>query len=481
MSRVLKQLRRVRKSADPDAVHDLRVAIRRCRSLAAVMEEVDADPGWPAMQRLPRKLFRSLGALRDLQVLEQWVRKLAPDDDPQRPTLLEVLTERQAKPRERMLRQVQAFDEDAWRRLGRRLAPRARAVPPDSLVARCLVLERFEELHALHARAVRTEAPKPWHALRIALKRFRYAVESLLPELSGAWDQSLGEVQGLLGGIHDLDVLEAWIAGEAADTGGAMSEPLRRAMAIERRSCIERYRHQASGAAGLLHAWRNGLIGGTTRAAATAARLRATARAMDPHPARTIEIVRLALQIFDALGAARIRARFRDERLRIILATAAQLHGIQAGARHATRHKAARDFLRSAPVPLDWTSNDWDLVAEIVRYHRGAEPASRHKGYRRLPRERRDRLRLLAGVLRLARGLRRSGATGKRDVRADQTSEFVRLHIAGVEDTEANAARVAAAKHLLERYLRRPVLIETAGTHRSRRPAKRFESARANA
>jgi exopolyphosphatase/guanosine-5'-triphosphate,3'-diphosphate pyrophosphatase len=132
-------------------------------------------------------------------------------------------------------------------------------------------------------------------------------------------------------------------------------------------------------------------------------------------------------------------------------------------------------------VPIDWTPDDWELVAEVVRYHRGAEPAARHKGFRRLPRDRRDRVRLLAGVLRLARGLRRSGAPARRGVRADQTPEFVRLHVAGVEDTETNAMRVAAAKHLLERYLRRPILIETAGTHRSRRPAKRFESARASA
>jgi len=47
MDRVLKELENVRASAEADAVHDLRVAIRRCRSMASVMEEVDPDSAWP--------------------------------------------------------------------------------------------------------------------------------------------------------------------------------------------------------------------------------------------------------------------------------------------------------------------------------------------------------------------------------------------------------------------------------------------------
>jgi len=84
MDRVLKELEKVRSSPDADAVHDLRVAIRRCRSIAAVMEEVDPDPAWPAMRKVARKLFRGLGALRDTQVMDEWVKKLAPETDPVR-------------------------------------------------------------------------------------------------------------------------------------------------------------------------------------------------------------------------------------------------------------------------------------------------------------------------------------------------------------------------------------------------------------
>ena len=51
MDRVIKEMENLRSSPDTGAVHDLRVAIRRCRSVAAVMEEVDPDPAWPEIGR----------------------------------------------------------------------------------------------------------------------------------------------------------------------------------------------------------------------------------------------------------------------------------------------------------------------------------------------------------------------------------------------------------------------------------------------
>src|SRR5580692_12558733 len=111
MDRVLVELKNVRSSPDADAVHDLRVAIRRCRSVAAVMEEVDPDPAWPAMRKAARKLFRSLGALRDAQVMDEWVKKLAPETDPVRTHLQSVFESTQPGLRESALRAAAKFDE----------------------------------------------------------------------------------------------------------------------------------------------------------------------------------------------------------------------------------------------------------------------------------------------------------------------------------------------------------------------------------
>src|SRR3974390_3351739 len=115
MERVLKELEKVRTSPDPDAVHDLRVALRRCRSLAAEMEEVDPDPVWPEMRKLGRKLFRLLGELRDTQVLENWDGKLASDGYPVQNPLLAYLGKNEADEREAGLRAAAKFDQKAWK------------------------------------------------------------------------------------------------------------------------------------------------------------------------------------------------------------------------------------------------------------------------------------------------------------------------------------------------------------------------------
>jgi CHAD domain-containing protein len=407
MGRVLKELGRVRTSADAEAVHDLRVAIRRCRSVASIMEEVDSHRTWNAVKRRPRKLFRALGALRDLHVLETWVKQLAAADDPLRSKLLKVLEDRERSPRKRVRRAIKQFDQESWKRLARKALKRARLVPPNSLTAQCLVLERYEDLSRLHTHAVRGNAPGPWHALRVGLKRFRYAVEILLPERSAAWDDGLGQMQGLLGEIHDLDVLQSRITQESDGIDARAARWFRHAIVIKRRACLERYREGMSGEGSLLREWRAGLAEGKVIASATAARLRTTTRAMDPHPRRTATVARLALAVYD--GFMKSRGRLHDDRLHKILGAAALLHGIDVDDRKSPRHKAARDFLRAVPVPLGWSAPEWALLTQVVRYHCGAKPATRHKEFAQLSPERRNDVRVLAGILRLARGLRRCG------------------------------------------------------------------------
>ena len=46
--------------------------------------------------------------------------------------------------------------------------------------------------------------------------------------------------------------------------------------------------------------------------------------------------------------------------------------------------------------------------------------------------------------------------------RVEKTSAAVLLHIPGLEDTAANAGRLASAKHLLDSYLGKPVILKTA-------------------
>jgi CHAD domain-containing protein len=462
MDRVIKELENVRSSPDTDAVHDLRVAIRRCRSVAAVMEEVDPDPAWPAMRKVARKLFRGLGALRDAQVMDKWVKELAPETDPVRTHLQAAFDSNEPKLRENAFRVASKFDQKSWKRLERTLRQRSRLVPIGSLAAECLALERFESARELHAKALRTEKSKPWHAVRIGLKRFRYTVESLLPEHHAAWSDNLKRLQDMLGEIHDLDVLAEVVKKsdfhETEDSLKLWQEIIER----ERQERIETYRQLTLGKTSLWNIWRSGLPTNGRVEAASLARLRATARAVDPHVRRTSQVSRVAVALFDAFKRANSAPAFSDATLHRVLLAAARLHSVGDADAHKSPQKAARKFLLGLAIPPGWNNEDWELLALAVRYHRGAEPRAKDGPLSRLSAERQNSVRALAGVLRLARSLRKCGVATGAGLRAEKSTDAIVLRVPGLADDVETAARLAAGKHLLEEYLRMPLIVKAA-------------------
>src|SRR5271157_1224542 len=76
MQRVLVECDRSAAGFEADPVHDLRVALRRCRSLADGLMAIDADSSWKDMKKAGKKLFQALGDLRDMQVMQEWIEKL---------------------------------------------------------------------------------------------------------------------------------------------------------------------------------------------------------------------------------------------------------------------------------------------------------------------------------------------------------------------------------------------------------------------
>ena len=469
MHRVLKELENLRDAArdsslDEDAVHDLRTSIRRCRSIAKVMEEVDPDPAWTEMRDTAKKLFHGWGALRDAQVMKTWVEKLAPQDDPIAAQLLSDFSAREPQLRQEALRAARKFDEKKWLRLERILRRHSRLVAPDSLTAESLALERFETAKELHARALRTEKPKTWHALRKSMKQFRYTVENLLPEHHAVWRENLKRVQDLLGEVHDFDVLTECVKSaaleNAEDSRHAWSEILSR----ERAERIATYRQLMLGATSLWVSWRHALPHGERLQSSAMARLRVTARAADAHPHRTVRTTRIAKYLFDSLRRAKAAAIFLDRRSRQLLSMAASLHNVREQhsgktSQQKTPQKTAHKFLQGLAKPPGFPLHDWHILLAAVRYHRGAEPREKNGVFAKLSEGEQSEVRALAGVLRLARALRKSGLEASSRFRAESTPEAIILRIPTLPDSIETAARLAAAKHLLEVYLERSLVL----------------------
>jgi len=460
MERVLKELDKVRTAPDPDVVHDLRVALRRCRSLAAVMGEVDPHAAWPEMRRLGRKLFRQLGELRDTQVLQEWVNKLGSEGDPVRERLLNHLGKVEAEEKESALRAAAKFDQKTWRGYERVLGRRVRVVPADGPAAQSLALERFFAAKELHLQALRTEKPEPWHVLRIGVKRFRYTVESLMPERYTVWGETMKHVQDLLGEVHDLDVLAETIANVAAEASEEVRGRWRERIATERSARLEEYRQLCMGTKSLWQEWREGLPQGRRQVNAAMARLRATARALGAGSGKFAQVARLAVKLYDGLAKANAGTPSENREMRMVMQAAARLHGIGTALRAKSPQRAARRFLRKLAIPAGWSEAEWELLGLTVRYHRGKEPREKDKSYARLGKEEKKAVCAMAGVLRLARELRKHGVASSKDLQVERSVDAVIIRAPGLANTETSAARVAAGKHLLETVLDRPLIVQ---------------------
>jgi CHAD domain-containing protein len=463
MNRTLEELQKFRSDSHTDIVHDLRVALRRSRSIADAIKEVDPHPDWNEMRQAAKKMFRSLGELRDVQVMAAWLNKLCPEDDPLKNHLLETLAHAEKLANLKAQSRAERFDDKRWKKLMHSLSARIRRVPPDGDAAHCLALERLEEAKELHRRAMRTHTEKPWHALRVGVKHFRYTTESLLPAAHAEWADSLKRVQEALGNIHDLDVFALRLKTAIAQHIGETRADWDSRIAGEREKNLETYRQLALGTASVWSDWFSGFPRDRWHRYANA-RIRATRNAMDPKPRRTTLLSRFALRIWSQLRIQKAAVVFSDKTGRRTLEAAARLSGVREPRPRPSgkkaREKFARTFLLRSPVPPRWTFTEWERAAWAIRFQRGPEPDQRNKRFSKLADEQQTQICLLAGILRLAIAAQKSGVARSSSLRIETLSQGLLLHITGVEDRPKNAARFAAAKRLLERTLGKTILIQ---------------------
>jgi CHAD domain-containing protein len=261
MNRVLELADEVQNGWKSREVHDLRVALRRCRTMADALLEVNPDRGWRELKKVSRKLFHTLGALRDTQVEQEWLKRLSAPGDPVRKHMLKVLSGAQKEHRVKARRALEDFERKDWRKSVQRLRGKAQFFPLDSVVFQRLALTRLNEAAELHERARRGRSRIAWHRLRIGLKGFRYTLENFMPQRYQPWSEDLKHIQDLLGEVHDLDVLRAAIRRQRAKL--VEEDVLRWFERIEeaRRTRLEKFRSVVGSRGSLWLMWRAGFQG----------------------------------------------------------------------------------------------------------------------------------------------------------------------------------------------------------------------------
>ena len=213
---------------DIEDLHAMRVASRRLRAAIAFFQTVLPVE---AAQLRPDLAWigQAIGAVRDLDVqlaqLDEWA-ELSPEVDRAAVAPLRaLLRDQRADARAKMLlaldspryeRLVRRFGRMLRARSGARTAP-ARAAAPE------LVLRRHRKLRGYTKGVARGGDPDAYHQLRIAAKRFRYALEFLsdvYPGETQALVRRTVALQDLLGGYQDAHVATARLRHLATERAG---------------------------------------------------------------------------------------------------------------------------------------------------------------------------------------------------------------------------------------------------------------------
>ncbi|MBZ5647343.1 MAG: CHAD domain-containing protein [Acidobacteriia bacterium] len=453
----------------PDPVHDLRVALRRCRSIASSFRTIDFHPAWRRMDRAARTVFRQLGELRDVQILAEWVKKLGAADDPVTATLMGFCTRREMELRAGVTAALTRFNRTRWQYWSERLSARFERVPAEGLVFQCLALHRYADAYELHRAALRNRTKVAYHQLRIGLKKFRYLVENFLPERHRQWGKSLKELQDLLGEVHDLDVLWATALKQRAFASPEARQRWQERIEAERSRRLARYRELMMGRESLWRQWRRGLPQGAAIRRAEHQRLKTWAAFLDPDFEHSHRVAKLAVQLHKGLVRANI---FDGSAPAALLESAALLHDVGRSSGGRSRHKASRRLISRMVLPAGWTQQDLQIVALTARYHRGALPSAKQKRFAALPPKFQQCVRQMAAVVRLADAFdcRHDGAV--RSLSVQRAADRLIVEATGFSEEGAAAERVAAGRYLLERTCGLPVLVQGVQL-RSRRTSTR--------
>lgn len=129
---------------------------------------------------------------------------------------------------------------------------------------------------------------------------------------------------------------------------------------------------------------------------------------------------------------------------------------------------------------IGFERRDLLLVANIARYHRGASPKKKHKGYAELNDEDRVRVAKMAAILRLALALDRTHQQQVQDLRCRVVDDRVEVTVKASGDAEVDLWAARRKVDLFEKVFKKQVFFASAGDEPIDSPAadRRYDNAK---
>lgn len=463
MSLVLEECEGASASLAPDPVHDLRVALRRCRSVADAFMAIDPDRSWKQMKKAGKAIFGPLGELRDVQVMMEWLNRFADVNDNAASAFSTVLAGREIRLKQQAAKSLQEFDRKNWAKWSTTLPRRANRIKKGGAIFKHLALERYSEAYRLHQLALRNHSKIGFHNLRIGLKRFRYVVENFLPEQHQAWSRDLKQVQDLLGDVHDLDVLGATALQANVFSSAEARSHWDSRISEERSLRINKYRKKMLGKSSPWQVWRSELPQGPHIEASALARMKLWASSLDPDLTHSQHVCRLALQLYDGLTnnvspPKHLSPEFA--RPRRILHLAAILHDVGRSKKEKGHQKASYRLIQKLHAPLGYDAESLHIAAAVALYHRGALPRASQQALHAFTAIQKQEIAKLAGILRLASAFDSEHDGTIQQLKVEDRACCIVISASGYSHRSKPAEGIAAARHLLELFYRRPIMVK---------------------
>jgi inorganic triphosphatase YgiF len=262
-------------TGDPDAVHQSRVAIRRLRAAFSLFGKAVADAETAALRAGFKAAASALAPARDRHVLLKNLTVGEPEPTAATAALLAHL----AAARDAATAEAQAYlvsapfqcllvnfalwlERGAWREYD--------TASPSLPAAVSALLDRRQRKLRRLAKAADTQDDEQLHALRIEIKKLRYAISFFAPLFAGekvrrqqrAQEKLLGGLQEVLGNLHDIanaatEQAPLFAALKPADAGLLAAELARHtaALALQRPHLLRRAAKLLSQNADTPHWW----------------------------------------------------------------------------------------------------------------------------------------------------------------------------------------------------------------------------------
>jgi len=143
---------------------------------------------------------------------------------------------------------------------------------------------------------------------------------------------------------------------------------------------------------------------------------------------------------------------------RELLEAGGLLHNVGLFVSHAAHHQHSEYIIRNSDRLTGYTEREVAIIAQIARYHRRSAPKASHQRFMTLAEVDRERVRWLAGMLRVAIALDRTRQSVVADVEVT-VSESLEVRAITADGSDASVELYTANERssLLSRVAGRPV------------------------